>query len=153
MYTIPLAGFNPAYTLDYETTLLSPIPNYFSDLLAKQAELAKTGESQLTQQELEELSGKCDMSQMSTQEFKDLINYLADKGVIERTETFDYDAGEPIYIKKGQAWLEPAKPMSGQSIGTPGVARFLHPFLEEMHKKLLAEQAAAELLQSTDRIV
>ena len=31
---------------------------------------------------LEELSGKCDMNQMSSQEYKDLVNYLVDKGVI-----------------------------------------------------------------------
>lgn len=75
-----ISRYNPGYTMDYDKMALVPIPNYFSDLLAKQAELAKSGESQLTQQEIEELSGKCDMNQMSSQEYKDLINYLADRG-------------------------------------------------------------------------
>ena len=149
MYTT-MVGFNGAYRLDYETMILSPDPNYFPDLLAKQAELAKTGESKLTQQEIEDISEKYDTKQMSN---RDLVNYLADKGVIDRPKTLDYDAGERVVYTGPQAWFEPVKSMSSQSIGTPGVNRFVSSYMEEMHKILLAELAAAELLQSTDRIV
>ena len=99
------------YRMDFQSWTLTPDPNYFSDLLAKQSELAKNGESKLTQQEIEELSGKCDMNQMSSQEYKDLVNYLVDKGVIARPEPLGFDPGEPVYIKGGQAWLEPTGTM------------------------------------------
>lgn len=127
--------------------ILAPIPNYFSDLLAKQAELAKSGESQLTQQEIEELSGKCDRKKMSSQECKDLVNYLADKGVIDRPEPLDFDPGERIYIKGGQAWLESVG--TTRNTGTPGIAQFLRPSLTKRYNRLLAEQAAAKALLST----
>lgn len=142
----------PGYRMDFQSWTLTPDPNYFSDLLAKQAELSKTGESQLTQQEVEELSGKCDMNQMSSQEYKDFINYLADKGVIDRPKELEFDPGERIVIKGGQAWLESGEANSSRNTGTPGVARYLHPSLAEWHKKLLAEQAAAKVLQSTGRM-
>ena len=86
----------PGYRMDFQSWTLTPDPNYFSDLLAKQSELAKNGESKLTQQEIEELSGKCDMNQMSSQEYKDLVNYLVDKGVIARPEPLGFDPGEPV---------------------------------------------------------
>ena len=148
MYTT-MVGFNGAYRLDYETMILSPDPNYFPDLLAKQAELAKTGESKLTQQEIEDISEKYDTKQMSN---RDLVNYLADKGVIDRPKTLDYDAGERVVYTGPQAWLEPEKPKYGQIV-TPGVNHLLSSIMEEMHKKLLAEQAAAEALRSTGHIV
>lgn len=125
-------------------------PDYFSNLLARQSELAKSGESQLTQQEIEALSGKCDISQMSFQEYRDFINHLADKGVIDRPEPLDFDPGEPIYIKGGQAWLESAG--ITRNTDTPGLAQFLHPRLTERYNRLLAEQAAAKVLQSTGRM-
>ena len=140
----------PGYRMDFQSWTLTPDPNYFSDLLAKQSELAKSGESKLTQQEIEELSGKCDMNQMSSQEYKDLVNYLVDKGVIARPEPLGFDPGEPVYIKGGQAWLEPTGTM--WNTGKPGVAQFLHPSLEEFHNRLRAEQAAAKVLQSIGRM-
>lgn len=153
MDNLSISSYNPGYAMDYERMVLAPIPNYFSDLLAKEAELIKSGESHLTQKEIEELSGKCDRSQMSSQEYKDFLNYLADKGVIDRPKELDFDPGERISIKGGQAWLESGKAKSGQSIGIPGVAHFLHPSLAERHKKLLAEQATTEMLRKTGRIV
>lgn len=138
------------YRMDFQSWTLTPDPNYFSDLLAKQSELAKNGESKLTQQEIEELSGKCDINQMSSQEYKDLVNYLVDKGVIARPEPLGFDPGEPVYIKGGQAWLEPTGTM--RNTGKPGVAQFLHPSLEEFHNRLRAEQAAAKVLQSIGRM-
>ena len=140
----------PGYRMDFQSWTLTPDPNYFSDLLAKQSELAKNGESKLTQQEIEELSGKCDMNQMSSQEYKDLVNYLVDKGVIARPEPLGFDPGEPVYIKGGQAWLEPTGTM--WNTGKPGVAQFLHPSLEEFHNRLRAEQAAAKVIQSIERM-
>lgn len=153
MDSISISSYNPGYAMDYEKMILAPIPNYFSDLLTKQTELTKSGGDQLTQQEIDELSGKCDMNQMSSQEYKDFLNYLADKGVIDRPKDLDFDPGERISIKGGQAWLESGKAKSGQSIGIPGVAHFLHPSLAERHKKLLAEQATTEMLRKTGRIV
>ena len=140
----------PGYRMDFQSWTLTPDPNYFSDLLAKQSELAKNGESKLTQQEIEELSGKCDINQMSSQEYKDLVNYLVDKGVIARPEPLGFDPGEPVYIKGGQAWLEPTGTM--WNTGKPGVAQFLHPSLEEFHNRLRTEQAAAKVLQSIGRM-
>lgn len=140
----------PGYRMDFQSWTLTPDPNYFSDLLAKQSELAKSGESKLTQQEIEELSGKCDMNQMSSQEYKDLVNYLVDKGVIARPEPLGFDPGEPVYIKGGQAWLEPTGTM--WNTGKPGVAQFLHPSLAEFHNRLRAEQAAAKVIQSIGRM-
>jgi len=140
----------PGYRMDFQSWTLTPDPNYFSDLLAKQSELAKNGESKLTQQEIEELSGKCDMNQMSSQEYKDLVNYLVDKGVIARPEPLGFDPGEPVYIKGGQAWLEPTGTM--WNTGKPGVAQFLHPSLAEFHNRLRAEQAAAKVIQSIGRM-
>ena len=103
MSDFSISRYNPSYTMDYDKMALVPIPNYFSDLLAKQAELAKSGESQLTQQEIEELSGKCDINQMSSQECKDFINYLADKGVIDRPEPLGFDPGELVRVISQQA--------------------------------------------------
>lgn len=140
----------PGYRMDFQSWTLTPDPNYFSDLLAKQSELAKNGESKLTQQEIEELSGKCDMNQMSSQEYKDLVNYLVDKGVIARPEPLGFAPGEPVYIKGGQAWLEPTATM--RNTGKPGVAQFLHPSLAEFHNRLRAEQAAAKVIQSIGRM-
>lgn len=140
----------PGYRMDFQSWTLTPNPNYFSDLLARQSELAKSGESQLTRQEIEELSEKCDITQMSSQEYKDLVNYLADKGVIDRPEPLGFDPGEPVRIKGGQAWLESAG--TTRNTGTPGIAQFLHPSLTERYNRLLAEQAAAKVLQSTGRM-
>lgn len=140
----------PGYRMDFQSWTLTPDPDYFSNLLARQSELVKNGESQLTQQEIEELSGKCDMTQMSSQEYKDLVNYLADKGVIDRPEPLDFDPGEPVRIKGWQAWLEPAG--TTRSTDTPGIPQFLHPSLAERYNRLLAEQAAAKALQSTGRM-
>ena len=82
---------------------------------------------------------------MSAQEHKDFVNYLADKGVIDRPESLEFDPGERISIKGGQAWLEEegAKPVRGS--GVLDVPQFLHPYLEGQYKKLLAEQAVAAL--------
>lgn len=140
----------PGYQMDFQSWTLAPDPDYFSNLLARQSELAKSGESQLTQQEIEELSGKCDINQMSSQEYKDLVNYLADKGVIDRPEPLGFDPGEPVHIKGGQAWLESAG--TTRNAGTPGIAQFLSPALTERYNRLLAEQAAAKVLQSTGRM-
>ena len=153
MDNLSISSYNPSYAMDYERMVLAPIPNYFSDLLAKEAELIKSGESHLTQKEIEELSGKCDRSQMSSQECKDFLNYLADKGVIDRPKELDFDPGERTAIKGGQAWLESEGTNSSRGTGTPGVARFLHPSLADRHKKLLAEQAVAEMFRKTGHIV
>lgn len=140
----------PGYRMDFQSWTLTPDPDYFSNLLARQSELAKSGESQLTQQEIEELSEKCDITQMSSQEYKDLVNYLADKGVIDHPEPLGFDPGEPVRIKGGQAWLESAR--TTRNTDTPGIAQFLHPSLTERYNRLLAEQAAAKVLQSTGRM-
>lgn len=153
MDNLSISSYNLGYAMDYERMVLAPIPNYFSDLLAKEAELIKSGESHLTQKEIEELSGKCDMNQMSSREYKDFLNYLADKGVIDRPKELDFDPGERIVFKGNQAWLESGEANSGRNTGTPGVVRYLHPSLAERHKKLLAEQAMAEMLRKTGRIV
>lgn len=152
MDNLSISSYNPGYAMDYERMVLAPIPNYFSDLLAKEAELIKSGENHLTQKEIEELSGKCDMNQMSSQEYKDFLNYLADKGVIDRPKELDFDPGERIAYKGRQAWLESGT-NSSRNTGTPGVVRYLHPSLAERHKKLLAEQAMAEMLRKTGHIV
>lgn len=141
----------PGYRMDFQSWTLTPDPDYFSNLLARQSELAKNGESQLTQQEIEELSGKCDINQMSSQEYKDFVNYLADKGVIDRPEPLGFDPGELVRIKGGQAWLESAG--TTRNTGTPGIAQFLHPSLTERYNRLLAEQSATELLRKTGCIV
>ena len=56
--------------MDYKKMVLTPVPNYFSDLLARQTELAGTGDSQLTAEEIRDLSEKCDMSKMVSQAYK-----------------------------------------------------------------------------------
>lgn len=123
-----------AYWFDPETLTLRPDHNYFSDLLAKQSELAETGESQLTPQEIEALSGKCDLNKMSSQEYKDLVNYLADKGVIERPEPLGFDPGEPVYIKGGTAWID----TTGPTGLADGIVRYLIPELAQTHNWLFS---------------
>jgi len=144
---IPISRYNPGYTMDYDKMALIPIPNYFSDLLAKQSELSKKGESQLAQQEIEELSDKCDMNQMSSQEYKDFINYLADKGVIDRPEQLDFDPGERIAIKPGgTCWLEEVGSSNSRS---DGIAHYLNPGIPKLYEKLLSQLAVSETLRKT----
>ena len=143
---------------DYETKRLVPNLNFFSDLMAEQAELAKRGESKLTQEEIEELSGKCDMNQMSSQECKDLLAFLADKGVIDRPDP-DFDPGERISYNGPQQQLlaegaeAEAKWGEHADLGPRGVVYFLSSYMEERFQKLLAEQVAAEALRNTGRLV
>lgn len=129
----------PGYRMDYQSWTLAPDPNYFSDLLAEQRSLAETGGSQLTRQEIETLSDKCDMSRMSSQEYQDLVDYLADKGVIDRPKPLDFDPGERISIRGGTAWIDTA----GSSGPADGVVRFLHPYLRQRYEEFLAEEKAA----------
>ena len=53
-----LERYCPTYQYDYERKVFAPNLNFFSDLMAEQAELAKEGGSRLTQEEIEEYSGK-----------------------------------------------------------------------------------------------
>ena len=53
-----LERYFPTHKYDYETKTFGPNLNFFSDLMAEQAELAKRGGSKLTQKEIEEYSGK-----------------------------------------------------------------------------------------------
>lgn len=101
--------------------MVTPIPGFFSDILAKESELAKTGENKLTAEEIELFSGKCDMSEMTSQEYKDIVDLLADKGLVERPKPLDYDPGERVCITGWQASFEPARTPTGPF----NVARFL----------------------------
>ena len=160
MSVISVNPYWPTSTYDHETGRLVPNLNFFSDLMAEQAELAKTGESKLTQEEIEEYSGKCDMSKMSREERDDFLNFLYDKGVIERPPSFDCKHEIQVY-RPGEhgAWVvaegaeAEAKWGVNADLGPRGVVRFLCPCMDEMYKELLAEQAAAEALRSTGRMV
>ena len=153
-----LERYCPTYQYDYERKVFAPNLNFFSDLMAEQAELAKEGGSRLTQEEIEEYSGKCDMSQMSHEEIQDFLNFLYDKGVVERPPHFDCEHEIQVYpgnsartVAEGaeaeEKWGENA------DLGPRGVVRFLSPCLDEMYEELLAELAAAEALRSIGRIV
>ena len=155
-----LERYCPTYKYDYETKTFGPNLNFFSDLMAEQAELAKRGGSKLTQKEIEEYSGKCDMSQMSHEEIQDFLNFLYDKDVIDRPPSFDCkheiiavrlsDLNKAEILAEGaeaeEKWGENA------DLGPRGVVRFLCPCLDEMYEELLAEQAAARVLWSIGRM-
>ena len=155
-----LERYCPTSKYDYETGMLVPNLNFFSDLMAEQAELAKTGESKLTQEEIEEYSGKCDMTQMSREERNDFLNFLADKGIIDRPlfldREYEIQASRPgehgAWIVAEGAEAE-AKWGEHADLGPRGVVLFLSPSLDEMYKELLAEQAATAALRSTGRLV
>ncbi len=154
-----LEHYCPTHKYDYETKRFAPNLNFFSDLMAEQAELAKKGGSKLTQKEIEEYSGKCDMSQMSHEEIQDFLNFLYDKDVIDRPPSFDCDH-EIIAVHSGDLKAEilaegaEAEEKWGENadLGPRGVVRFLCPCLDEMYEKLLAEQAATKVLQCTGRM-
>ena len=153
-----LERYCPTYKFDYETKRFAPNLNFFSDLMAEQAELAKKGESKLTQEEIEELSGKCDMSQMSHEEIQDFLNFLYDKDVIDRPPF--YDCKHEIQVcSENYAWVvaegaeSEAKWGEHADLGPRDVVRFLSPCLDEMYEELLAEQAATAALRSTGRLV
>lgn len=138
---------------------LVPNLNFFSDLMAEQAELAKMGESKLTQEEIEEYSGKCDMTQMSREERDDFLNFLYDKGVIDRPRSFDFNY-EIQASRPGEhgAWIvaegaeAEAKWGEHADLGPRGVVVFLNSSLDEIYRELLAEQATAAALRSTGRL-
>ena len=71
-----LERYFPTHKYDYETKTFGPNLNFFSDLMAEQAKLAKEGGRKFTQKEIEEDSGKCDMRQMSHEETQDFLNFL-----------------------------------------------------------------------------
>ena len=154
-----LEHYCPTHKYDYETKRFAPNLNFFSDLMAEQAELAKKGGSKLTQKEIEEYSGKCDMSQMSHEEIQDFLNFLYDKDVIDRPPSFDCDH-EIIAVHSGDLKAEilaegaEAEEKWGENadLGPRGVVRFLCPCLDEMYEELLAEQAAARVLWSIGRM-
>ena len=155
-----LERYCPASKYDDETGTFGPNPNFFSDLMAEQAELAKKGKSKLTQEEIEEYSEKYDMNQMSHEERKEFLNFLYDKGVIDRPPSFDckheiiaYRPGEHGARIVAEGAEAEAKWGEHADLGPRDVVRFLCPCLDEMYKELLAEQAAAEALRSTGRIV
>lgn len=155
-----LERYCPTHKYDYETKTFAPNLNFFSDLMAEQAELAKKGGSKLTQKEIEEYSGKCDMNQMSHEEIQNFLNFLYDKDVIDRPPTFDCEH-KIIAIHPGDLKAEilaegaEAEEKWGENadLGPRGVVRFLCPCLDEMYEELLAEQSATELLRKTGRIV
>ena len=155
-----LERYCPSYQYDYERKVFAPNLNFFSDLMAEQAELAKKGGSKLTQEEIEEYSGKCDMSQMSHEEIQGFLNFLYDKGVIDRPPSCDCKH-EIIALKpsdrKAEILAEGAKAEEkwgeNADLGPRDVVRFLSPCLDEMYEELLAELAAAEALRSIGRIV
>ena len=154
-----LERYFPTHKYDYETKTFGPNLNFFSDLMAKQAELAKEGGSKLTQKEIEEYSGKCDMSQMSHEEIQDFLNFLYDKDVIDRPPSCDCKH-EIIALKPSDRKAEilaegaEAEEKWGENadLGPRGVVRFLCPCLDEMYEELLAEQAAARVLWSIGRM-
>lgn len=155
-----LERYCPTHKYDYETKTFAPNLNFFSDLMAEQAELAKKDGSKLTQKEIEEYSGKCDMRQMSHEEIQDFLNFLYDKNVIDRPPPFgcghDIIAVHPGDLKaKILAEGAEAEEKWGENadLGPRGVVRFLCPCLDEMYEELLAEQPAAELLRKTGRVV
>ena len=123
-YDLALYATAPGYRFDREKLMVTPIPDFFSDILAKESELAKTGENKLTAEEIESLSDKCDMSKMTSQEYKDIVDLLADKGLVERPKPLDYDPGERVCITGWQASFEPARTPTGPF----NVARFLGDF-------------------------
>ena len=137
-----LEHYCPTHKYDYETKRFAPNLNFFSDLMAEQAELAKKGGSKLTQKEIE-----------------DFLNFLYDKDVIERPPSFDCDH-EIIAVHSGDLKAEilaegaEAEEKWGENadLGPRGVVRFLCPCLDEMYEKLLAEQAATKVLQCTGRM-
>ena len=125
--------------------------------MAEQAELAKKGGSKLTQEEIEEYSGKCDMSQMSGEEIKDFLNFLYDKGVVERPP---YHCEHEIQVSPGNH----AGPMveGAEALAKWGLHADLGPrdvvligccCFDEMYEELLAEQAKTEVLRSMGRMV
>ena len=129
-YDLALYATAPGYRFDREKLMVTPIPGFFSDILAKESELAKTGENKLTAEEIELFSGKCDMSKMTSQEYKDIVDLLADKGLVERPKPLDYDSGERVCITGWQASFEPARTPTGPF----NVARFLgdrHPIKKD----------------------
>ena len=137
---------------------LVPNLNFFSDLMAEQAELAKKGESKLTQEEIEEYSGKCDMSQMSREERNDFLNFLYDKGVIDRPRSFDCKHEIQVFPKNSARLVAEgaeaeAKWGENADLGPRGVVRFGCACIEGMLKEYLAEQAIAEALRSIGRMV
>ena len=160
MSAISVNPYWPTSTYDHETGRLVPNLNFFSDLMAEQAELAKKGESKLTQEEIEEYSGKCDMSKMSREERDDFLNFLYDKGIIDHPRSTDCDH-EIQSSRPGEhgAWIvaegaeAEAKWGERADLGPRGVVYFLRSYMEERFQKLLAEQAAAEALRNTGRLV
>ncbi len=156
-----LERYCPTHKYDYEAKRFAPNLNFFSDLMAEQAELAKKGRSKLTQKEIEEYSGKCDMSQMSHKEIQDFLNFLYDKGVIDRPPSFECEheiiAVHPGDLIRARIVAEGAEAEEkwgeNADLGPRGVVRFSCPCLDEMYEKLLAEQAAAEALRSIGRMV
>ena len=155
--TPSIERYCPTYKFDYETKRFTPNLNFFSDLMAEQAELAKKGESKLTQEEIEELSGKCDMSQMSHEEIQDFLNFLYDKDVIDRPPF--YDCKHEIQVcSENYAWVvaegAEAEEKWGENadLGPRDVVYFLSSYMEERFQKLLAEQAATAALRNTGRL-
>lgn len=70
------------------------------------------------------------MSKMTSQEYKDIVDLLADKGLVERPKPLDYDPGERVCITGWQASFEPARTPTGPF----NVARFLgdlHPIKKD----------------------
>ena len=100
-YDLALYATAPGYRFDREKLMVTPIPGFFSDILAKESELAKTGENKLTAE--------------------DIVDLLADKGLVERPKPLDYDPGERVCITGWQASFEPARTPTGPF----NVARFL----------------------------
>ena len=160
MSAISVNPYWPTSTYDHETGRLVPNLNFFSDLMAEQAELAKKGESKLTQEEIEEYSGKCDMSKMSREERDDFLNFLYDKGIIDHPRSSDCDH-EIQFSRPGEhgAWIvaegaeAEAKWGENADLGPRGVVRFGCACIEGMLKEYLAEQAIAEALRSIGRMV
>ena len=153
-----LERYCPTYKYDYERDMITPNLNFFSDLMAEQAELAKKGGSKLTQEEIEEYSGKCDMSQMSGEEIKDFLNFLYDKGVVERPP--HHDCEHEIQVSPGNhagPMVEGAEAEAkwglNADLGPRDVVIFGCSCLDEMYEELLAERAKAEVLRSMGRMV
>ena len=157
-----LERYCPTYKYDYERDVITPNLNFFSDLMAEQAELAKKGGSKLTQEEIEEYSGKCDMSQMSGEEIKDFLNFLYDKGVVERPP---YHCEHEIQVSPGNhagPMVEGAEAeakwglnadLGPRDVVLIGCSCCFDEMYEELLEELLAEQAKAEVLRSMGRMV
>lgn len=98
------------------------------------------------------------MSQMSREERDDFLNFLYDKGVIDRPLSFDCKHEIQVFPKNSARLVAEgaeaeAKWGEHADLGPRDVGVFGCSCLEDMLKEYLAEQAATAALRSTGRLV